>query len=180
MQTTNLRKSNLEVGKIYFWTATINKWQTLLEKSAHKQIITDSLLHLSKKDLIDIFGFVVMPNHIHLIWRLNNLNGKELPSASLLKFTAHEFKKMLPKEELYSYQIDAPNKKHKFWQENSRAIELWTPAVAYQKLDYIHRNPVSGKWKLVNDWVDYKYSSGSFYENQSSDFGFLKHLGNEF
>ena len=33
-----------------------------------------------------------------------------------------------------------------------------------QKLDYIHNNPVSGKWDLVNDYVDYKYSSAGFYQ----------------
>ena len=33
-----------------------------------------------------------------------------------------------------------------------------------QKLQYIHRNPVNGKWKLVNDYMDYEHSSASFYE----------------
>ena len=41
------------------------------------------------------FGFVIMPNHMHLIWRIKELNGKETPQGSLLKFTAHRFKKML-------------------------------------------------------------------------------------
>jgi putative transposase len=36
-----------------------------------------------------------MPNHIHLIWRTFALNGKETAQGSFLKFTAHEFKKML-------------------------------------------------------------------------------------
>lgn len=42
-----------------------------------------------------MFSFVIMPNHIHLIWRINEMNGEESPHASFLKFTAHEFKKML-------------------------------------------------------------------------------------
>jgi hypothetical protein len=33
-----------------------------------------------------------------------------------------------------------------------------------KKLNYIHRNPISGKWNLVNDYTDYEHSSASFYE----------------
>jgi hypothetical protein len=33
-----------------------------------------------------------------------------------------------------------------------------------QKMDYIHRNPVSGKWNLVEDYTDYPYSSAAYYE----------------
>jgi len=57
----------------------------------------ESLLFLSSKKLIDVFSFVIMPNHIHLICKINKFNGKELPSASLLKFSAHKFKQILPR-----------------------------------------------------------------------------------
>ena len=33
----------------------------------------------------------------------------------------------------------------------------------YQKLDYIHHNPVSGKWNLCNEFTDYAHSSAAFY-----------------
>ncbi len=36
-----------------------------------------------------------MPNHIHLIWKQLNNNGKEMPQGSFLKYTAHEFLKKL-------------------------------------------------------------------------------------
>jgi len=32
-----------------------------------------------------------MPNHIHLIWQQNKLNGKETPKGSLLKYMGHMF-----------------------------------------------------------------------------------------
>lgn len=180
MHQTNLRKSQIELGQINFWTATINNWQNLLETDNFKDVIIDSLTYLSDKESIDVFGFVIMPNHMHLIWRLNSKNGKELPSGSLLKFTAHRFKKMLGTKELASYRVNATNKDFEFWQRDSKSIPLWTPDIAYQKLDYIHSNPVMGKWSLVDDWVDYRYSSGAFYESNSNDFGFLKHIGPEF
>ena len=33
-----------------------------------------------------------------------------------------------------------------------------------QKLDYIHHNPVSGKWNLADVFIDYQHSSVCFYE----------------
>jgi len=36
--------------------------------------------------------------------------------------------------------------------------------MVWQKLDYIHRNPVSGKWSLVDDYTKYVHSSAGYYE----------------
>ena len=33
-----------------------------------------------------------------------------------------------------------------------------------QKLEYTHHNPVSGKWNLVDDFVNYPHSSAAYYE----------------
>ena len=32
-------------------------------------------------------------------------------------------------------------------------------------LDYIHYNPVSGKWNLVIDFIEYEHSSAGYYES---------------
>ncbi len=32
-----------------------------------------------------------------------------------------------------------------------------------QKLNYIHHNPISGKWALTNDFTNYPHSSAAFY-----------------
>ena len=89
------RKSYMEIGEIFFWTATINNWQRLLMKDAYKNGIINSLTYSSEAGKIDVFGFVLMPNHIHLIWRTNEMNGKETAQGSFLKYTAHQFKKIL-------------------------------------------------------------------------------------
>ena len=70
------RKSYIEIGEVYFWTATITNWNHLLKDEVYKEIIIESLRTLSERELIDVFAFVIMPNHIHLIWRINALNGK--------------------------------------------------------------------------------------------------------
>lgn len=174
------RTSYTEIGKIYFWTATINKWITLFESEKFKFILIDSLSFLANKHLVDVFGFVIMPNHVHLIWRMNSLNGKEKPFGSFLKYTGHQFKKMLNAEDLKEFEVIASNKQYEFWQRDSIAIELYSPEVAYQKLDYIHENPIAKDWNLVNEPSEYMYSSASFYEHGYDRFDFLKHIGEEF
>ncbi len=176
------RKSYLEIGEVYFWTATITNWNHLLKEDVYKEIIIGSLRTLSERELIDVFAFVIMPNHIHLIWRTNKLNGKETAKASFLKFTAHEFKKMLRKytDELSSYRVNAHNKEYEFWQRDSLAIHLYSRHVMLQKLNYIHLNPLAPHWLLVADPCQYKYSSAGFYECNRKNFYFLKDVREEF
>ncbi len=178
-----VRKSHIERGEIYFWTATINKWQRLLEKDVYKDVIINSLQYLTDEGKIDVFAFVIMPNHLHFIWRVNEPNGKESPQGSFLKYTAHTFQKMLRKEgeeKLHTYRVDAANKNYEFWRRDSLAVLLFTKKVAAQKLKYIHRNPLAEHWKLVNDPCDYKYSSARYYELDEKNFLFLKDLWDEF
>jgi len=51
------------------YTATIYKWQHLLAEDKHKDIIIDSLKFLVTEKRIELNAFVIMSNHIHLIWQ---------------------------------------------------------------------------------------------------------------
>jgi len=177
------RKSFIRLGEIYFWTATINSWKHLLIEDDYKNIILSSLQFLTLKGKVDVFSFVIMPNHIHLIWRVNELNGKETAQGSFLKFTAHEFKKKLKIESpefLKEFSVVVSNKSFEFWQRDSLAVLLDSREKAYQKLNYIHNNPLAEHWQLVQDPSNYYYSSASFYERGEVNFDFLKDLRDEF
>ena len=71
------RNSYTELNEIYFWTITINKWQHLLKQDDNKMIVMSSLQWLVKNKLVQIYGFVIMLNHIHLLWEQLKMNGKE-------------------------------------------------------------------------------------------------------
>ena len=177
------RKSYIDLGEIFFWTATINNWQNLLSKDKYKNIIINSLNYLTESGKIDVFGFVLMPNHIHLIWRINEMNGKETTQGSFLKYTAHEFKKLLKEDKdnsLSKFAVNANNKKYEFWKRDSLAIHLFSEEIAYQKLDYIHFNPCSEYWQLAKDPIDYLFSSAKFYESGINEFAFLQDLRKEY
>ena len=171
------RKSYTAIDRIYFWTATIHKWYHLLNEDSKKQLVVDYLKELSLEGFISIFGLFIMPNHLHLIWSQNKMNGKESPKSSFLKYTSHTFLKQLKLEgKSWQYKVNASNKEHEIWQRDSLGVEIYSRNVARQKLDYIHANPVSGKWLLAKDDISYRYSSAKFYETGVDDFGFLNNL----
>lgn len=119
-----------------------------------------------------------MPNHIHLIWEMLEPNGKEMPNASFMKFTGHQFLVELRKNHphlLPFFNVETTSRKHHFWQRNSLPFLLINEEALVQKLVYIHNNPLQEKWQLVDRAEDYVYSSARFYQTGNDEFEFLTH-----
>ena len=61
--------------------------------------------------------------------------------------------------------------KHHVWRVSSDIKLCYSPWFIQQKIGYIHRNPVRGKWMLAEDASLYPHSSAGFYlegrENKS-------------
>ncbi len=91
------RNSRMSLNEGYFWTDTIKDWKHLLKPNKYKELIIEELHWLKNKNKIAVYGFVIMPNHLHLSWEMLNKNGKEMPHASFNKFTASNFLKDLRK-----------------------------------------------------------------------------------
>lgn len=73
------------------------------------------------------------------------------------------------------FYVGAKDRKYQFWKRNSLIRHLDSREIVEQKLDYIHNNPVQGKWMLSEDPLGYKYSPARFYENEDTEFDFLTH-----
>ena len=166
------------IGNIFFSTATILKWKPLLQDDTYKNILIQSLQTLTKLKRLMVFGFVIMPNHLHIIWAEND-NGntyKESAQAAFFKFTGHQFQKKMKREngeQLNKFLVNSADRKYQFWQRNTLDIEIFSERMFEQKLNYIHNNPLQKKWQLVDDPVKYRYSSASFYEKNIDEFGIL-------
>src|SRR3954462_961336 len=86
-----IRNSKMFLNEIYFWTNTIKDWKNLLVNDSCKKIIMDCWRELIQRHQIVIYGYVIMPNHIDVLWEMTAMNGKEMPHASLNKYTGHQF-----------------------------------------------------------------------------------------
>jgi putative transposase len=162
----------------HFFTATILEWKRLLKEDEFKDIIINSLLFLKEEKSIVVYGFVIMPNHIHLIWQIQDGFKRENIQMRFLKFTAQQMKFRLidtNDSRLSDFHVNTRDRQYQFWERNALSVELWSPKVFMQKLEYIHNNPLQDKWQLAQYPEDYKYSSAGFYETGADGFGLLTH-----
>ncbi len=58
----------------------------------------------------------------------------------------------------------ARGQQHRIFRTSSDIRECFDEKMLIQKLDYIHNNPVKGKWALAGNALDYPHSSAGFYE----------------
>jgi len=166
----------MELNVIYFYTVAILDWVPLLHSEKYKLIVLNSLIHLVNEKKIKVYGFVIMPNHI--IWEGIEMNKKEMPHASFMKFTGHRFLEELRKPDnslLERFKVDRYSRKYQFWQRNALPIIMYSRKILEQKLNYIHTNPLQVHWNLVSDPNDYLYSSCSFYEQGDMRYSWLTH-----
>ncbi len=159
-----------------FFTATIYEWNHLLSDDNHKNIIVYSLRFLVTDKRIELNAFIIMSNHIHLIWQsLPRFTPSEI-QASFMKFTAQQLKRSLIKndvETLSAFKVNKYDREYQIWKREPLSIELISEDLFKQKLEYIHYNPV--KAGLCEVPEDYYYSSAKFYQDGTNNFGMLKH-----
>jgi REP element-mobilizing transposase RayT len=149
----------------FFITLTVIDWVDLFTKREYKDIICSTLNFLVDNRKVQIIGYVIMSNHIHVI-----IYSHEFPLYSLIKsfkrHTHHEFLKvidsfkesrkhwLLPK---FKFAAKGISSDYKIWQEGYHAIELYNETILEQKLEYIYQNPVRAGW--VESPEEYFYSS---------------------
>jgi REP element-mobilizing transposase RayT len=165
------------VFSTYFITFTFADWLPLFEITYSYDLVYNWFAVLKQTYNADVVAYVIMPNHLHVIlhfqneyFNLNNVisNGK--------RFIAYEIVNRLEKAQNYSLLeklngmlTERERKKgqqHKVFKDSFDAKEIITQKFLLQKINYIHNNPVSGKWMLAKDFVAYEHSSASFYEIQ--------------
>ena len=131
-------------------------------------------MELNKRGIINC-GYVIMPNHIHLLIYMESWSKSlNLVIGEAKRFLAYEIVKRLRAQN----EIEILNtlsmgvqekerkkgKKHQVFRLSFDGKEVVGDNEICKVLDYIHHNPVSGKWNLAGDYLKYEYSSARFYE----------------
>ncbi|MBX3239060.1 MAG: transposase [Chitinophagaceae bacterium] len=132
----------------------------------HRQIVMESLRFLASENRIWLYGFVLMPNHLHLLWRKQDAWVNKNIQQMFLKYTAQQMKFNLVdsgnEKALEKYVSTQQDRAYHFWERRPYKATMYNRKTAEQKLDYIHLNPV--KAGLCECATDYKYSSAKYYE----------------
>ena len=161
-----------------FFTATILELKHLLKPDKYKDIVMQSLHFLVSNKRILLYGFVIMPNHIHLIWQKRENIRQSDVQRDFLKYTAQQIKFDLQQNHpavLEKFRVNVKDRQYQLWEHRPLSISLWSRRVFEQKLDYIHQNPVQEKWKLADLPENYSYSSARYYLLNQDDWGFITH-----
>ena len=121
----------------HFFTATNLEWKKLLQPDKYKDIIIDSMKFLVSDKRVIIYGFVIMPNHIHTLWHLRAGKIREHVQRDFLKHTAQTIKDDMQKNNqdgLKDYLVNAKDRQYQFWERNALSVEIWSEKVLVQKL----------------------------------------------
>ena len=119
----------------HFFTATILGWKPLLKPEKYKNILINSLRFLVIDQRIILNAFVIMSNHIRLIWQMKPAIRPYDVQRDLLKYTAQHFKYDLINNYpaiLEHFRVNACDRQHQFWKRRPLSIELRTDKV-YQE-----------------------------------------------
>ncbi len=153
--------------KIFFITTTCYRWLTLLSIGDGFKIISQSLEFCCCKYEASILGYVIMPNHLHMIIHFGEGMKRIDFMRDFKKFTSVEIRKQVEiqnPELLESLRCYKKDQVFKVWQNRFDEVYLEGRKLLETKLDYIHNNPLQEKWALVKRPEDYRHSSASFYE----------------
>lgn len=168
----------MQLENVYFWTDTVKDWKRLFKNDNYKELISNCLKELVDTGLIKVYAFVIMPNHLHLVWEMCKFNKKEMPHASFNKKTSHIIIKDLKANHynvLMFFKVDDQERAYRIWQRDALAVLMDSRNKVEQKIDYIHLNPLTEKWNLADRPENYRWSSAKFYETGVDEFGFLTH-----
>jgi len=159
------RSSFLE-KKCFFVTTSCYKHLKLIESDSCKLIIANSLNFVAVKYKISILGYVIMPNHFHVLFYFNDENKLSDTMRDLKKFCAFEIRKYLESNQsllLNLIKIENNKQVFKVWEDRFDDVWIGSKELLEIKLEYIHQNPLQSHWNLSEYPENYKYSSASFY-----------------
>ena len=138
---------------IYFVTLTVVGWIDVFTRQDYRDILVQNLSHCQEKEGLEIYAYVIMSNHFHMIARRKDADLGEL----LGRFKSFTAKKIIESIEanqresrkewlMYLFKFFAKlNKqysKHHFWQYINHPTSVNSAMIFKQKVDYIHQNPV--------------------------------------
>lgn len=155
----------------YFLTFQIVDWIDVFTRKIYKDIIIDSFKYSIKNKGLQVFAYVIMSNHIHLI--SNSVNGnlsdiirdiKKYTSKKIITtiYNLPESRRewMLNRFKFSASHIKA-NKNYQVWTHENHAVILYSNKFFEEKIEYIHNNPVRAG--IVEKPEDYLYSSARNY-----------------
>ena len=158
-----------EPGHAHFLTFSCNRQLPLFNKNEIKHIFISSLNEARKKHQFDLWGYVIMPEHIHIL-----IHSSSIYSISVI------LKMIKQKSAYYSikyFRKHSPEITEKLMDRKTGKIRFWLPGGGYDEnitdthacreiIDYMHNNPV--RRGIVDNLLDWTWSSARFWAGETN------------
>ena len=155
----------------HYMTFQVIDWVDTFSRKIYRDILIDSMKFCQRKMGLEIYAYVIMTNHVHVIWRAGNGNLSEVV-REFKKFTGRTIIETIRNEPEsrrdwmlkrfeFAARRNVRNSFHQFWTHENHPVELFSNKFIKQKLNYIHMNPVRAGW--VERPEEYLYSSAGSY-----------------
>jgi len=154
--------------KLYFISYAVVYWIDVFVRKEYKDIVIASWEHCQQEKGLEIYGWCIMPSHVHMIIG-SNKNKLEEIVRDTKSYTSTQLKNAIKshvgesRKEWMLWLMERAGKKNgnnadwQFWQQHNKPIEILNNEMFHQKLSYIHQNPVEAGF--VENEEDYLYSS---------------------
>jgi REP element-mobilizing transposase RayT len=154
--------SNLNLpGALHFVTGNCHNRLPLFTEQACCEVFIAELKSLNQTWPSKLVAYVLMPDHFHLLAN---------PRDGCIKEFMRDLKSGVAKGIINAgtkFQFPRNRDGHQVWQESFKALPLWSSCMIWQKINYIHRNPV--RTGLVRSAADYYWSSFRSFYSQADE-----------
>jgi REP element-mobilizing transposase RayT len=148
---SELRKANYD--SVFFLTLTVVSWVDVFTRRIYNDEIIKSLLFCQQNKGLEIYAYVIMTNHLHMIasqkeGRLNDIlrDFKSFTAKQLLNLiynsgveSREEWMKIIFQ---YNARFQRKDSENMFWQRTNHPLDCYDERIFFQKMYYIHMNPV--------------------------------------
>jgi putative transposase len=151
-------------GHLHFVTFSCYQRLPLLSSVRARDVFVNILTEVRDRHGFAVVGYVVMPEHIHL---LMSEPARGTPSSAI-QVVKQRVSRVLRATssgvQVRSCVGDSGSSLPRFWQRRFHDFNGWSPRKIFEKLEYMHMNPL--KRKLVSHPKDWPWSSFSYYSKQ--------------
>jgi REP element-mobilizing transposase RayT len=153
-------------NQTYFITPTIKNWYYIFDRHNRWQILADSIKYFQENKGLEVFAYVFMLNHLHMIVRSPDLIGF---LRDFKKFTSKKLIENIAENEANVLPLFKAEKGYEFWKYDNQPKLIESEKFFLQKVEYIHNNPVKKgyveraecwKWSSANVDSEIKISIG--------------------
>ena len=157
---------------IHFVTFAVVEWVDVFTRKDYRDIVLGSIQHCQVKKGLLLHCWCIMSNHLHLIVSAQNQDLSDI-LRDFKKFTSNQIIKAIEANKgesrrewmmrifLDQGEKNIRNKNYQFWRQDNQPQELYSSAFIFQKINYIHDNPVEAG--IVERPEHYLYSSAKDY-----------------